>query len=188
MLNSIQKFTNLFPSGTKTFMCISLNIPPRSSSGRQGRVSWSNNLKYDDVAWRTWFWFCCHRRQLFSSLFISQIICINLFFFGVFVGVCVAGYSRSKNEILELRLPLKLLADENKVKIRTLVQTLSLFFSRRRFRCYSELFLFAVVFRVSAQNGILKFPMVVSQTVRFAASHTSLEQGEFRPVLDKLPL
>lgn len=106
----------------------------------------------------------------------------------MFVGVCVAGYSQAKNEILELRLPLKLLADENKVKIRTLVQTLSLFFSRRRFRCYSELFLFAFVFRVSAQNGILKFPMVVSQMVRFAASHTSLEQGEFRPVLDKLPL
>lgn len=34
----------------------------------------------------------------------------------MFVGVCVAGYSQSKNEILELRLPLKLLADENKVK------------------------------------------------------------------------
>uniref|UniRef100_A0A3P8NH96 WD repeat domain 73 n=2 Tax=Astatotilapia calliptera TaxID=8154 RepID=A0A3P8NH96_ASTCA len=29
-------------------------------------------------------------------------------------SVCVAGYSQSKNEILELRLPLKLLADENK--------------------------------------------------------------------------
>lgn len=120
-----------------------------------------------------------------SSLAKSFVLII---FFGVFVGVCVAGYSQAKNEILELRLPLKLLADENKVKIRTLVQTLSLFFSRRRFRCYSELFLFAFVFRVSAQNGILKFPMVVSQMVRFAASHTSLEQGEFRPVLDKLPL
>ncbi|CAK6975013.1 WD repeat-containing protein 73 [Scomber scombrus] len=29
-------------------------------------------------------------------------------------SVCVAGYHQSKNEILELRLPLKLLADENK--------------------------------------------------------------------------
>lgn len=124
----------------------------------------------------------------FSALYLLAKSFVLIIFFGVFVGVCVAGFSQSKNEILELRLPLKLLADENKVKIRTLVQTLSLFFSRRRFRCYSELFLFAVVFRVSAQNGILKFPMVVSQTVRFAASHTSLEQGEFRPVLDKLPL
>lgn len=48
-----------------------------------------------------------------SSLAKSFVLII---FFGVFVGVCVAGYSQAKNEILELRLPLKLLADENKVK------------------------------------------------------------------------
>lgn len=36
--------------------------------------------------------------------------------FSVLLAVCVAGYSSSKNEILELRLPLKLLANENKVK------------------------------------------------------------------------
>lgn len=33
-----------------------------------------------------------------------------------FAAVCVAGYSSSKNEILELRLPPKLLADANKVR------------------------------------------------------------------------
>lgn len=35
----------------------------------------------------------------------------------MFTAVCVAGYSSSKNEILELLLPLKLFADENKVTI-----------------------------------------------------------------------
>ncbi|KAM7382865.1 hypothetical protein PAMP_002563 [Pampus punctatissimus] len=40
--------------------------------------------------------------KLFSSLFV------------VSAAVCVAGYQLPKNEILELRLPLKLLADENK--------------------------------------------------------------------------
>lgn len=33
-----------------------------------------------------------------------------------FAAVCVAGYSSSKNELLELRLPPRLLADANKVK------------------------------------------------------------------------
>lgn len=52
----------------------------------------------------------------FSALYLLAKSFVLIIFFGVFVGVCVAGYSQSKNEILELRLPLKLLADENKVK------------------------------------------------------------------------
>lgn len=36
-----------------------------------------------------------------------------------FAAVCVAGYSSSKNEILELRLPPRLLADANKVMSQT---------------------------------------------------------------------
>lgn len=34
----------------------------------------------------------------------------------MFTAVCVAGHMSSKNEILELRLPPKLFADENKVR------------------------------------------------------------------------
>ena len=34
----------------------------------------------------------------------------------MFAGVCIAGYSSSTNEILELCLPPKLFADENKVR------------------------------------------------------------------------
>ena len=34
------------------------------------------------------------------------------------------------------------------------------------------------VFRVSVQSGTSKFSMAASQTVRFAASDTSQEQGE----------
>lgn len=54
-----------------------------------------------------------------------------------FTAVCVAGYSSSKNEILELRLPPKLFASENKVlkhqnsplKTQVLNVTLSLCYS-----------------------------------------------------------
>lgn len=53
--------------------------------------------------------------QICRLLFIAQIICVHECFL-CFPAVCVAGCSPAKNEILELRLPLKLLADENKVK------------------------------------------------------------------------
>lgn len=41
---------------------------------------------------------------LYSSVFV------------VFTAVCVAGYNLSKSEILELHLPLRLFAQEKKVK------------------------------------------------------------------------
>ncbi|XP_041649941.1 WD repeat-containing protein 73 isoform X2 [Cheilinus undulatus] len=50
--------------------------------------------------------------------------------------VCVAGYAPSKNEILELLLPLKLLADENKVTQRLI------FSSTSAGKCHYKLLLF----------------------------------------------
>lgn len=48
---------------------------------------------------------------LSEKLFICNYVSVVF----VFAAVCVAGYSASKNEILELRLPPKLFADNNKV-------------------------------------------------------------------------
>lgn len=89
----------------------------------------------------------------------------------VFAAVCVAGHASSKNEILELLLPLKLFADENKVR-------LSLNFSFYIFK--SGFFIYmCVVFRVSVQNGTSKWSTVGSRRVRSAASHTSRAHGAF---------
>lgn len=55
----------------------------------------------------------------------------SFFFFSPFVSaVCVAGYGSSKNQLLELRLPLKLFAEENKVT----VKKTKAFIVKRRFQ------------------------------------------------------
>lgn len=100
----------------------------------------------------------------------SRISCWSVLV--VFTAVCVAGHTLSKSEILELHLPLRLFAEENKV--------------RRTSRLWGSVFkmsqteplLCVGVFRVSVQSGTSKLSMVVSQMVPSAASDTSQERGE----------
>lgn len=54
----------------------------------------------------------------------------------LFTGVCVAGYSSSKNEILELSLPPKLCADENKVTNINTFQTLTFIIVNTISKCH----------------------------------------------------
>lgn len=84
--------------------------------------------------------------------------------------MCVAGYSSSKNEILELRLPPKLFADENKVTTP---------FYRKTHRGDVTSNPQCGVFRASAQSGTSKLSTVASRTVPFAASDTCQEPGGF---------
>lgn len=94
--------------------------------------------------------------------------------------MCVAGYGSSKNEILELRLPPKLFANENKVsKHQHSPNFVVVIIKNTTSKCHSLLqFCVCVVFRVSVQNGISKLSTVVSQTGLFTASNMSQEPGE----------
>ena len=60
------------------------------------------------------------KSELVTHVVIMSESAVHLNSYSVFIvflsAVCVAGYSSSKNEILELQLPLKLFAEENKVK------------------------------------------------------------------------
>lgn len=101
-----------FLSATKIFTCISWSLPRESPIGLQETVSPS-------ILGITRF-----SLYLFILLQYIQATQLNvecrqterLF---KFADVCVAGYSSSKNEILELRLPPRLLADANKVMSQT---------------------------------------------------------------------
>lgn len=101
----------------------------------------------------------------------------------VFTAVCVAGFSPSKNEILELHLPLKLFANENKVMTKEFCTWAFILYpgdsNVTQSLCRVFLCVCVDAFRVSVQNGTSKSSMAVSQTVPCAASDTSQERGEF---------
>lgn len=99
----------------------------------------------------------------------------------LFSAVCVAGYSSSKNEILELSLPPKLCADENKVTNIKTFQTLTFIIVNTMSKChFNPLAQYVcVVFRVFVLSGTLKLSTVASQTVLSAASNMSRVPGEF---------
>lgn len=98
----------------------------------------------------------------------------------LFTAVCVAGYCSSRNEILELCLPPKLFADENKVTNIKNISNFEVYYYKHNIQMsLLSLCVCCVVFRVSVQSGTSKLSTVASQTVLFAASDTSPEPGEF---------